>query len=64
MSIDKLTVIDSGNGQAARSAVQLLPANIVGLVEQVENATGVNLLSMLQARGGAADKPNGRDEQA
>jgi flotillin len=62
MSIDKLTVIDSGNGQAARSAVQLLPANIVGLVEQVENATGVDLLSMLQQRVGGTGKLNSKDE--
>ncbi|EYB68012.1 hypothetical protein DEIPH_ctg029orf0013 [Deinococcus phoenicis] len=50
MTIDKLTVIDSGNGQATKSAVQTLPANIIGMVEQVENATGVNLLSLLQNR--------------
>ena len=62
MSIDKLTVIDSGNGQAARSAVQLLPSNIVGLVEQVENATGVDLLSLLQTRGGTNVKLNAKGE--
>lgn len=53
MNIDKITVIDSGDGKATQSAVQTLPRNIVGMVEQVENATGVNLLSMLQARGTA-----------
>ncbi|WP_034407892.1 flotillin family protein [Deinococcus murrayi] len=57
MQIDKLTVIDSGNGQATRNAVQTLPANIIGMVEQVENATGVNLLSLLQDR--AKAKGNG-----
>jgi flotillin len=50
MQIDKLTVVDSGNGQATRSAMQMLPANIIGMIEQVETATGVNLLSLLQGR--------------
>ncbi|ADV67970.1 flotillin family protein [Deinococcus maricopensis] len=50
MSIDKVTVIDSGNGQATRSAISTLPMNIVSLVEQVETSTGVNLLSLLQNR--------------
>ncbi|MFK7600652.1 hypothetical protein ACI3L1_00425 [Deinococcus sp. SM5_A1] len=49
MQIDKVTVTDSGDGRA-RGAIQTMPANIIGLVEQVENATGVNLLSMLQHR--------------
>jgi hypothetical protein len=46
----------SAGGQ---SAVELLPAPIVGLVEQVESATGVNLLSLLQAlqRSRATDRP-------
>lgn len=48
VDIDRLTVIDSGDGKATRSAMQTLPAGIVGLVEQVENATGVNLLSGLR----------------
>ncbi|MDL2344145.1 SPFH domain-containing protein [Deinococcus sp. MIMF12] len=60
MQIDKLTVIDSGNGQATRTAMQTLPANIIGMVEQVENATGVNLLSLLQDRG----RPKGNGASA
>ncbi|GGM12373.1 flotillin family protein [Deinococcus aerophilus] len=55
MQIDKLTVIDSGSGQATRNAVQTLPANVIGLIEQVENATGVNLLSLLRQRPASAD---------
>ena len=53
MHIDKLTVLDSGSGQASRNAIGTLPANIISLIEQVENATGVNLLSALQLRGTA-----------
>ena len=59
MQIDKLTVIDSGDGRATRSAVQTLPANIVGMVEQVENATGVNLLSLLRGAGTAPASSSG-----
>ncbi|WP_161882541.1 flotillin family protein [Deinococcus alpinitundrae] len=50
MQIDKITVLDSGSGQATRSAIGTLPGNIVSLIEQVENATGVNLLSALTLR--------------
>ena len=50
MQIDKLTVLDSGSGQATRNAIGTLPGNIVSLIEQVENATGVNLLSALTMR--------------
>ncbi len=50
MSIDKITVVDSGSGNAQRGVMGSLPANIVSLVEQVETATGVNLLSLLQDR--------------
>ena len=53
MQIDKITVLDSGSGQATRSAIGTLPGNIVSLIEQVENATGVNLLSALTRRGAA-----------
>ncbi len=53
MSIDKVTVIDSG-GQAAGvgKAAGQLPAAIIQLTEQIESATGVNILSRLQQPGG------------
>ncbi len=47
MHIDKITVLDSGSGKATQSAIATLPTNIISLVEQVEQATGVNLLSLL-----------------
>lgn len=55
MSIDKITVIDSGSGSAQRNAIGTLPANIVNLIEQVETATGVNLLGLLQDRRSGLD---------
>ncbi|ADY26191.1 band 7 protein [Deinococcus proteolyticus MRP] len=51
VDIDRITVIDSGDGRATQSAMQTLPRNIVGLVEQVETATGVNLLGLLRDSG-------------
>ncbi|AZI43587.1 flotillin family protein [Deinococcus psychrotolerans] len=58
MQIDKITVLDSGSGQATRSAIGTLPGNIVSLIEQVENATGVNLLTALQLRSTPSAAPN------
>ena len=57
MQIDKLTVLDSGSGQATRNAIGTLPGNIVSLIEQVENATGVNLLSALSLRAAPVTGP-------
>jgi len=50
MQIDRLTVIDSGEGGTgvAKTASQF-PAAIIKLTEQIEAATGVNILSRLQA---------------
>lgn len=46
--IDKLSVFDSGSGQATQSAMQNTGRNILGMVEQVETVTGVQLLSALR----------------
>ncbi|WP_245618409.1 flotillin family protein [Deinococcus misasensis] len=50
VKIDKLSVIDSGNGQGFQSALHNMPRGIVSLLEQVESTTGVNLLSALQQK--------------
>lgn len=55
VSIDKVTVIDSGNGsQGIADVMSQLPAAVIKLTEQVENATGINILSGLGARQEAA----------
>ncbi len=52
VSIDKVTVIDSGNGsQGIPAVMSQLPAAVIKLTEQVETATGINILS------GLAPKP-------
>ncbi len=49
MKIDKVTVIDSaGQGGGVGKAAGQLPSAIIQLTEQIENATGVNILSRLQ----------------
>lgn len=50
VTIDKVSVIDSGNGNGNGVAkfINQLPAAVISLSEQIENATGVNILSHLQ----------------
>ena len=48
IDIDKVTVIDSGGkGTGVASAATQLPEAIIKLTEQIETATGVNILSRL-----------------
>lgn len=55
VSIDKVTVIDSGNGsQGIPDVLSQLPAAVIKLTEQVENATGINILSGLAGQPPAA----------
>ncbi len=54
IDIDRLTVIDSGEGGGVANAAGQFPAAIIKLTEQIENATGVNILSKLGS-GQAAD---------
>jgi flotillin len=49
MTIDKVTVIDSaGAGTGVGKAAGQLPSAIIQLTEQIESATGINILSRLQ----------------
>ena len=51
VAIDKVTVIDSGNGsQGIPEVMSQLPAAVIKLTEQIETATGINILSGLGAR--------------
>ncbi|MCL4865772.1 MAG: hypothetical protein KJZ47_07745 [Gemmatimonadales bacterium] len=56
MSIDKVTVIDSGGGKGVANAAGQLPTAIIQLTEQIEAATGINILSRL-GRSGAEAAP-------
>ncbi|HEY6108195.1 MAG TPA: hypothetical protein VIV56_04745, partial [Gemmatimonadales bacterium] len=48
IKIDKLSVIDSSRGSGVASAAAQFPEAIIKLTEQIETATGVNILSRLQ----------------
>ncbi len=51
VAIDKVTVIDSGNGsQGIPEVMSQLPAAVIKLTEQIETATGINILSGLGAK--------------
>jgi len=50
IDIDRLTVIDSGEGTAVASTANQLPAAVIKLTEQIEAATGINILSKLGKR--------------
>jgi flotillin len=47
IDVDRLTIIDSGEGGGVASAANQLPAAVIKLTEQIESATGVNILSKL-----------------
>jgi flotillin len=60
MSIGKVTVIDSGGGRGVANAASQLPTAIIQLTEQIEAATGINILSRLgQGTTPAAPPPEG-----
>ncbi|MDH3540669.1 MAG: flotillin, partial [Acidimicrobiia bacterium] len=50
VNIDKVSVIDSGGSgsQGVSNVVGQLPAAVITITEQIENATGVNILKALQ----------------
>jgi flotillin len=51
LSIDKVTVVDSGDGHGVPSYVRGVTGSIVAIFEQIKNATGLDIPGILQARG-------------
>jgi flotillin len=47
IDVDRLTIIDSGEGTGVATAANQLPSAVIKLTEQIESATGVNILSKL-----------------
>jgi flotillin len=47
VAIDRVSVIDSGNSQGIPNVMSQFPAAVIKITEQIENATGVNILSSL-----------------
>lgn len=51
LSIDKVTVVDSGNGNGVPGYVRGVTGSIVAVFEQIKNATGLDIPEILQTRG-------------
>ncbi|MCI0417463.1 hypothetical protein L0222_32255, partial [bacterium] len=56
LHIEKLTVLDSGNGNGISQHVRSVTGAAVAILEQVKAATGLDVPAILQ---NAADKNNG-----
>ena len=49
IDIDKMTVIDAGgDGQALPGIAKQLPASVIAIAEQIETATGVDIMGPLR----------------
>jgi flotillin len=50
LRIDKITIVDSGNGHGVPSYVKGVTGSIVAIFEEVKNATGLDIPGILRAR--------------
>ena len=50
LSIDKVTVIDGGNGRGIPSYVKGVTGSIVSIFEEIKNATGLDIPEILQTK--------------
>ncbi len=51
LSIDKVTVVDSGNGKGVPAYVQGVTGSVVAIFEQIKNATGLDIPEILKSKG-------------
>ena len=57
LRIDKLTILDSGDGEGIPAYVKSLTNGAVGMMEQMQNATGVDLAKLADGGAGVGDVP-------
>jgi flotillin len=58
LRVDKLTILDSGDGEGLPNYVRNLSKSAITMLEQVENATGIDVARLAKGGGdGAADFP-------
>jgi len=50
LSIDKVTVLDSGNGNGMPTYVKGVTGSVVAIMEQIKNATGLDIPEILRAK--------------
>ena len=51
LSIDKVTVFDSGNGNGMPTYVKGVTGSVVAIMEQIKNATGLDISEILRSKG-------------
>ena len=51
LSIEKLTVVDSGNGNGIPTLVKGLTGSVVSIIEEIKNATGLDIPDILSRSG-------------
>jgi flotillin len=56
LSVDKVTIVDSGNGNGMPTYVKGVTGSIVAIMEQIKNATGLDIFDILQGKRGAITK--------
>jgi len=54
LSIDKVTIVDSGDGHGMPAYVKGVTGSIVAIFEQIKNATGLDIPEILRTRGKAS----------
>ncbi|RLB26374.1 MAG: hypothetical protein DRG87_13035 [Deltaproteobacteria bacterium] len=50
LSIDKVTIVDSGDGHGMPAYVKGVTGSIVAIMEQIKNATGLDIPDILRAK--------------
>jgi flotillin len=50
IDVEKLTVIDNGSGNAMAGVAAQMPSAVLSITEQIETATGVNILEVLSRK--------------
>jgi hypothetical protein len=56
LRIDKLTIVDGGEGEGLTGYVNNLTGSVVALLEQLENATGIDVAKTARGDGGGGGK--------
>jgi flotillin len=61
LRIDKLTILDGGNGEGLPAYVKNLTNSAVTMVEQMKNATGVDIAKLAKGKRGGSELPKELD---
>ena len=64
VDIERVSIIDNGSGNGVPGFMTQLPGAVIGLAEQLENATGVDLFKALRPDGAAAPSSSAIDAEA